>query len=101
MTILRNKDDEFTKKRIIEIIKNIIYEAERKGTGDVQPHNALLKGEFLERVYIKNRASTTKGNIVMSVYSNTTVWEFRKEVAKQLDLVPKYLKLERISNDSV
>ena len=59
----------------------------------------MLKGEFLERVYIKNRASAIKGNIVMSVYGNTTVWEFRKEVAKQLDLAPKYLKLERVSDN--
>ena len=31
----------------------------------------------------------------MTVYSNTTVWEFKKEVAKQLDLGTKYLKLDR------
>ena len=31
----------------------------------------------------------------MSIYSNTTVWEFKKEVCKQLELTPKYLKLER------
>ena len=42
--------DEFTLNRIIDIIKHIIYEAEKKGTGDVQPHNAVLKGELLERI---------------------------------------------------
>lgn len=31
----------------------------------------------------------------MSVYSNATVWEFKKELAKQLELAPKYLKIER------
>ena len=30
----------------------------------------------------------------MSIYSNATVWQFKKEVAKQLELAPKYLKLE-------
>jgi hypothetical protein len=35
MDILRQSSDEFTVKRVIEIIKNIIYEAEKKGTGDV------------------------------------------------------------------
>lgn len=34
----------------------------------------------------------------MSIYSNATVWEFKKEVSKQLDLAPKYLKLERAQN---
>lgn len=35
MTKLQNTDNEATINRIIEIIKNIIYETERKGTGDV------------------------------------------------------------------
>lgn len=37
----------------------------------------------------------------MSVYSNTTVWEFRKEVAYQLDLAPKYLKLEKADGTEI
>lgn len=61
MDILRNNKSEFTVRRTIEIIKNIIYEAERKGTGDVQPHNAVLKGELFDKIFIKNRASSTKG----------------------------------------
>jgi hypothetical protein len=35
MSIIRNSTDEYTIKRAIDIIKNIIYEAEKKGTGDV------------------------------------------------------------------
>ena len=77
------------------IIKNIIFEAEKKGTGGVQPHNAVLKGELLERIIVKNKATTKKGNLIFSVYSNTTIWEFRKEVAASLELAPKYLKLEK------
>lgn len=76
-------------------MKNIIYEAERKGTGDVKPHKALLKGELLTKIVIKNKASPKRGNIVMSIYGNATIWEFKKEVAKQLELAPKYLKLSR------
>lgn len=95
MSILKAQTDESGIKRVIEIIKHIIYEAEKKGTGDVQPHNALLKGELLDRVTIKNKASPKRGNIVMSIYSNATLWEFKKEVAKQLELAPKYLKLEK------
>ena len=37
----------------------------------------------------------------MSIYSNTTVWEFKKEVSKQLDLGPKYLKLERSNGQTL
>lgn len=50
MTILRNSKDEHTILRVIEIIKNIIIEAEKKGTGNVKPHSALLKGELLDKI---------------------------------------------------
>lgn len=82
MGLIRTTKDEFIVKRVIEILKNIIYEAEKKGTGDVKPHNALLKGELLNKIIIKNKASPKRGNIVMSIYSNATIWEFKKEVAK-------------------
>ena len=82
MNLIRTTTDEFTIRRVIEILKNIIYKAEKKGTGDVKPHNALLKGELLNKITVKNKASPKRGNIVMSIYSNATIWEFKKEVAK-------------------
>lgn len=36
------------------VLKRIIQVAEKKGTGDIQPHNAILKGEVLDRIIIKN-----------------------------------------------
>jgi hypothetical protein len=50
MKILKETQDESTITRVIEIIKHILYETEKKGTGDVRPHNALLKGELLEKI---------------------------------------------------
>ena len=35
MDILKEANDEFTLNRVIDIIKHIIYEAEKKGTGNV------------------------------------------------------------------
>jgi hypothetical protein len=94
MEILRcETTDNATTKRVLTIIKNIIYEAEKKGT-DVKPHNALLKGEFLENIIIKDKASPKHQNILMSIYANATVWEFKKLVSEKLGLAPKYLKLE-------
>jgi hypothetical protein len=50
MSILRSANDPHTIERVIEITKCIIKETEKKGTGDVKPHNALLKGELLENI---------------------------------------------------
>jgi hypothetical protein len=56
----------------------------------VQPHNAILKGEILDRIIIrymvKNKQSyygTLKldRSIVVKVYTSATVWDFKKEVS--------------------
>lgn len=67
----------------------------------MKPHNAILKGELLENLIIKNKASSKNKNLMVTIYSNATVWEFKKVVAKLLDLAPKYLKLELSSSSKV
>lgn len=94
MRIISEAKEERTIVRVIQIIKSIIQETEKKGTGDVKPHGAILKGELLENITIKNKASNKGKNLLVKIYSNATVWEFKKVVAKMLDLAPKYLKLE-------
>jgi hypothetical protein len=79
--------------RVVEIIKHVMQEAEKKGTSDVKPHNALLKGELLDRILIKNKASPNISTLIISIYSNATFWDFKKKVAEKLGLAPKYLKL--------
>ena len=62
MHTLKTETNESTIRRTITIIKHMIFEAEKKGTV-IKPHNAMLKGEFLERITIKNRASPKQQNI--------------------------------------
>jgi hypothetical protein len=53
---LLQEDNQSSKlvKRVLLILKSIIKESEKRGTGGVQPHNAILKGELLDRIIIKN-----------------------------------------------
>jgi hypothetical protein len=55
-----------------------MHEAERKGTAGVKPHNSLLKGELLDHIHIKNKASHNVSSMIISVYANTTFWDFKK-----------------------
>lgn len=101
MQILSQSKNEQEKIRVLEIIKNVVIEAEKKGTGEVKPHSALLKGELLERIQINNRASPNIQYLFLSLYSNTTFWEFKKQVANKLGLSPKYLKLQRSEGKTI
>lgn len=96
-----NKENEAIIIRVIEILKHIMCEAERKGTAGVKPHNSLLKGELLDRIHIKNKASPNVSSLIVSIYSNTTFWEFKKQVAGRLGLSPKYLKLQRSNGKAI
>ena len=88
--------------RLIKVLEYAIYVSEKKGTGGVQPHNAILKGEMLDRVIIrymvKNKASYWGGtkldrSVVVKLYTSATVWDFKSEVSRILGLAPKYIKL--------
>ena len=68
--------------------------SEKKGNGDVQPHNAELKGELLDRLIINNLTTPKAENIVVRAFTSATVWEFRKEVTYMIDLSPKYVEFE-------
>lgn len=83
--------------------------SEKKGTGGVQPHNAILKGEMLDRIIIrymvKNKQYYYGGlkldrSIVVKLFTSATVWDFKKEVSQMLGLAPKYVKLT-LPNKSV
>ena len=78
-------------KRVIYILDNIIQMSETKGTGDVQPHNAILRGELLNRIIIVNNTTIKAENIVVRVFTSATIWEFRKEVSRMLNLSPRYV----------
>ena len=101
MSILENASSENIMLRVLDIIKSILSETEKKGTAGVKPHNALLKGELLDRVNIKNRASPNVSFLIISIYSNATFWDFKQQVAAKLGLAPKYLKLQRADGKAI
>ena len=79
--------------RVIDILKNLVHETETQGTSDVLPHGALLRGEQLDPLCVKNKATPMAGELMVQVYSNTTLWDLKRAVAEVLDLAPRYLQL--------
>ena len=55
---LMQTDDAVTVKRIVRILAATIKISEKKGTAGVQPHNALLLGEELDRVIVNYKVQT-------------------------------------------
>lgn len=81
--------------RLVMILRSIIQESEKKGANDVQPHNAILKGECLDRIIIKNQTKANHPNLVVRVLTSATVWEFVDKVSRMLDLAPHYVQFKR------
>jgi len=96
MDILNNDNDPEARQseRVILILKNLVHETETRGAGNVVPHGALMKGEQLEPFTIKNKNVTLrKGELLVQAYSNTTLWDIKKEIAQVLDFNPMYINL--------
>lgn len=107
--INEKRDDVAAIKRIVRILSILIELSERKGTAGVQPHNAILLGEKLDRIIVRYMVRTKDSGyyyatlklakkVTVSAYTSATVWEFKSEVAKMLGLAPKYLKIQLANN---
>jgi len=108
--IKSNQDKPQVIKRIVKILQDVIRISEKKGTGGVQPHNAILKGEMFDRVIVrymvKNKQSyqgllKLDRSVVVKLFTSATVWEFKKEVSSMLGLSPKYIKLTMPNKDVI
>ena len=49
---------------------------------------------MLDRIIIRNNTKIAAENIVVRVFTSSTVWEFRKEVSRLIDLSPRYVRFE-------
>lgn len=65
--------------------------SERKGTADIQPHSAILRGEQMNRIIIKNDTKPYYPKLVVRVFSSATVWEFVDKVSRMCDLAPQFV----------
>jgi hypothetical protein len=94
MAILEGDEGKEPKRamRVIEVLKSLVHVTEVKGTGSVLAHGALLGGEPLEPLRVRNRAGVG-GELVVQVHSNNSLWDLRKQLAEALDLAPRHLQL--------
>lgn len=74
------------------ILRTVIQHSEKKGGGGVQPHSAILKGELLERIVIKNNTRAHAPNLVVKVWTSATVWEFIDKTSRMISLAPQFVE---------
>jgi hypothetical protein len=79
--------------RVVEVLKGLVHATEVRGTAGVQPHGALLSGEALEPLRIRNRATLTGGELIVQVHSHNSLWDLRSQVAAAVELAPRHLQL--------
>lgn len=102
MNHLKSQDlQTFEVERILLILRSIIFETEKKGTGDVQPHNAFLKGESLDRIIIMNSTKQNRPSFIVKVLTSATVWEFVDKVSRMIDLAPQYCEFKLQSGKKI
>lgn len=68
-------------------------ECEKKGTGELRSHSAMLKGDIhnitvLNRVDYYPMRAKIPSKMDFKVYSNTTLWELRCLITPQAELLP-------------
>jgi hypothetical protein len=82
-------------------LQTVIQESERKGAGGVQPHNAILKGEALDRIIVKNSTKMHAPNIIVKVLTSATGWEFVDRVSRMVGLAPQFVEVKLKSGKAI
>ena len=75
-------------ERVMLILNNVISISELRGIGDAKPHNALQQGDLLERIIINNLTSPKAENIIIRLRTSASIFEFREQVSKLINLSP-------------
>ena len=81
---LEEEDKKRMVSRMILLLKDMIDESERKGTGGLKSHSALLKGDLVT-LSVTNNLSSKNKKFDLHVYSNTTIWELKRAIGKQVE----------------
>ena len=88
------------KKRAMVILKNFMDECEKKGTGGLQPHGSMLKGDlhtltFINHISYYPYPSDMQKKFELKVFSNTTIWELRCLVGQQVKCLNDQFRILR------
>lgn len=78
-------------ERVVQVLQSLVQATEVKGTAGVQPHGALLGGEALDPLRIRNRTTPAGGEMIVQAYSHNTLWDLRCQVAAAVELAPRHL----------
>ncbi len=81
--------------RMIGLMIDMIDESERRGTGGVRSHNAILKGEKIDFV-VHNKVTQGKNipqRMDIQTNSNATIWELKVELGRLIDCSAECMKL--------
>ena len=100
---MKNKTNEDEVIRVIGLVKNIITETEKFGTGGIRPHSAILNGPLLDSITIANFATHGKQapkKFVFSMFSNNTVFDLKNLLAKELGLTTDYVRIVRYTGQT-
>jgi hypothetical protein len=79
-------------KQVIGLLFKVIQSSEMNGTNGIMAHNAILNGERLDRIIVRNETRKGHPNVIVRVYTSASVWEFIQEVSYMLDTSPRFVK---------
>ncbi len=87
--LIESKEEDRNERlgRMIRLMRDMIDQSEKKGTGGLKSHSALLKGEIIT-LEIKNNLTFSQHvpkKLDIEVYNNTTIWDLKAELGKFIE----------------
>jgi hypothetical protein len=89
----KNTDEEKKQMTYItyHMLKSFFEDSEKLGTGGLRIHSSIDKGDFVSTIVVQNNITYQKNCpkiIVFNTYSNTTIWDLKKQIAMKTKTSP-------------
>lgn len=87
------------RSRSLILMKTFVEESEKRGTGGIKSHSAMVKGELhsltINNTIVYANQSDIPKKFELLVFSNTTIWDLRCQIASKARTFPDLIRLTR------
>mmetsp|Transcript_7871 Transcript_7871/g.15214 ORF Transcript_7871/g.15214 Transcript_7871/m.15214 type:complete len:2832 (+) Transcript_7871:1305-9800(+) len=101
LNLLKTAGEDYMHRALL-LMNSFIEILEKRGNGGLKSHSAMLKGEMhvltvTNSIYYSVPCPEIPKKLEVKCFSNTTIWELRKLISRQVKVLPDSFKLVRNS----
>lgn len=103
LAVLQGNSQDFQISNCLNLVETLFKQTEKRGVGDLKPHEALIPGEplifLINNEILQSTIRDSSQTFEICVFSNTLLFDLRRQIAEKLKTSPELLSLSHKSEE--